>query len=54
LNHRIASLIASIATADTAPTKQAVELAAQLEAEVSTLEKRLSAAIGRRGGGKAR
>jgi len=54
LNHRIASLIASIATADAAPTKQAVELAAQLEAEVGTLEKRLSAAIGRRGGAKAR
>jgi hypothetical protein len=48
LNHRIASLIASIATADAAPTKQAVELAAQLEAELARLERRLSAAIGRR------
>ena len=54
LNHRIASLIASIATADAAPTKQAVELAAQLEAEVRGSEKRLATAIGRRGAAKAR
>ena len=48
LNHRIAALIASISTADAAPTKQAGELAAQLEAELTKLEKRLAAAIGRR------
>ncbi len=53
LNHRIASLIASIATADAAPTKQAGELAAQLAAELARLEKRLAAAIGRRGRTKA-
>ncbi len=47
LNHRIGSLIASIGTADAAPTKQAVELAAQLEAELKKLEDRLGAAIGR-------
>ena len=49
LNHRIGSLIASITTADAAPTKQAVELADQLEAELARLEKRLGVAIGRRG-----
>jgi hypothetical protein len=54
LNHRIAALIASISTADAAPTKQAVELAAQLEAEFTRLEKRLAAAIGRRGARKVR
>ena len=53
LNHRIASLIASISTADAAPTKQAGELAAQLEAELNKLEKRLAAAVGRRGRSKA-
>jgi len=54
LNHRIAALVASISTADAAPTKQAVELAAQLEAEFTRLEKRLAAAIGRRGARKVR
>ena len=49
LNHKIAALIGSIGSADAAPTKQAVELAKQFEVEVSTLEKRLDAAVGRRG-----
>jgi hypothetical protein len=49
LNHRIAALIGSIGSADAAPTRQAVELAKQLEDEVTKLEKRLDAAIGRRG-----
>src|SRR5438105_8269514 len=44
LNHRIGSLIGSIGSADAAPTKQAVELAQQLDDEVTKLEKRLAAA----------
>jgi hypothetical protein len=49
LNHRIAALIGAIGSADAAPTKQAVELAKQFEDELKKLEKRLDAAIGRRG-----
>jgi photosystem II stability/assembly factor-like uncharacterized protein len=49
LNHRIGALIGTVGSADTAPTKPASELAKQLEAEVAKLEKRLAAAIGRRG-----
>ena len=49
LNHRIGSLIGSIGSADAVPTKQAVELAQQLDDEVTKLEKRLAAATrGRR------
>jgi len=44
LNHRIGSLIGSVASADAVPTKQAVELAEQLDDEVTKLEKRLAAA----------
>ena len=44
LNHRIGSLIGSVASADAVPTKQAVELATQLNDEVTRLEKRLAAA----------
>ena len=50
LNHRIGALIGVVGSADTVPTRQAVELATQLEAELTKLEKRLDAAIGRRGG----
>jgi hypothetical protein len=53
LNHKIAALIGAIGSADAVPTKQAVELAKQLEAEVERLEKRLDSAIGRRGRRKA-
>jgi hypothetical protein len=45
----MSALIGAIGSADAAPTKQAVELAAQLEDELKKLEKRLDAAIGRRG-----
>jgi photosystem II stability/assembly factor-like uncharacterized protein len=51
LNHRIGSLIGSVASADAVPTKQAVELAKQMNDELTKLEKRLSAAT--RGGRKA-
>jgi photosystem II stability/assembly factor-like uncharacterized protein len=50
LNHRIAALIGSVGSADAVPTRQAVELAKQLEDELTKLEKRLAAALGRRGG----
>jgi hypothetical protein len=53
LNHRIASLIGSIGSADARPTRQAIELAKQLEDELVKLEKRLDAAVGRRRGRKA-
>src|SRR5439155_6175785 len=43
LNHRIGSLIGSVASADAVPTKQAVELAEQMNDEVTKLEKRLAA-----------
>jgi len=49
LNHRIAALIGSVASADAVPTRQAVDLAKQLEDELAKLEKRLAAALGRRG-----
>lgn len=48
LNHRIAALIGSVSSADAAPTRQALELAEQLETELASLEKRLDAAVGRR------
>ncbi|MDP9246406.1 MAG: hypothetical protein M3O64_07100 [Chloroflexota bacterium] len=48
LNHRIGALIGAIGSADAVPTRQAVDLGAQLEAELAKLEKRLDAAIGRR------
>lgn len=53
LNHKIAALIGSIGSADAGPTRQAVTLAKQLDDEVTKLEKRLDAAIGRRGRRKA-
>jgi len=49
LNHRIGALIGAVGSADAAPTMQAVELAKLLENELRKLEKRLDAAIGRRG-----
>ena len=48
LNHRIASLIGAVGSADAAPTRQALELTDQLAAELERLEKRLDAAIGRK------
>ena len=48
LNHKLSALIGAVGSADTVPTTQAVELARQLEDEVTKLEKRLAAAIGRR------
>src|SRR5436853_7874615 len=54
MNHRIAALIRAGGSADAAPTRQAGELAAQLEDELEKLEKRLDAAIGRRGRGTTR
>jgi photosystem II stability/assembly factor-like uncharacterized protein len=53
LNHRIAALIGVVGSADAVPTRQAVELAKLLEDEVAKLEKRLDAAIGKRGRRKA-
>ena len=49
LNHKLSALIAAVGSADTAPTTQSVELATKLEEELTKLEKRLDAAIGRRG-----
>ena len=54
LNHRIAALIGAVGSADTVPTRQSVELAKQLEAELAKLEKRLDAAVGGRGGARKR
>jgi hypothetical protein len=48
LNHKIGALIANVGSADAVPTKQALELGKQLEAEVTKLEKRLAAALGGR------
>jgi hypothetical protein len=53
LNHKIAALIGSVGSADAVPTNQAVAVAKQLDDEVTKLEKRLDAAIGRRGRRKA-
>jgi photosystem II stability/assembly factor-like uncharacterized protein len=53
LNHRIAALIGSVGSADAVPTRQSVELAKQLEDELSKLERRLDAAVGKRGRRKA-
>jgi len=53
LNHKIAALIGSVGSADAVPTNQAVALAKRLDDEVTKLEKRLDAAIGRRGRRKA-
>ncbi|MDQ6858897.1 MAG: glycosyl hydrolase [Chloroflexota bacterium] len=49
LNHRIGALVGAVGSADAVPTRQALELATQLEGELVKLEKRLDAAIGRRG-----
>src|SRR4029077_19811009 len=49
LNHRIAALIGAVGSADTVPTRQSVELAKQLEDELVKLERRLDAAVGKRG-----
>ena len=48
LNHRIGALIGAVGSADAAPTRQMLELADVLAAELAGLEKRLDAAIGRR------
>ncbi|HVR89054.1 MAG TPA: glycosyl hydrolase [Candidatus Limnocylindria bacterium] len=49
LNNKLAALQSMVASADTAPTKQSIDLTSQLEAELGRLEKRLDAAIGRKG-----
>ena len=49
LNNRIAAVIGAVGSADAAPTKQAAELAAQLEREVDAQLAKLDRALGGRG-----
>ena len=54
LNNRIAALIGAVASADAGPTKQALDLATQLEGEVDRLLQRLESVLGGRRQGRPR